>query len=516
MLAALIGSASLFYLAHPQPLAIAGLLAFAAFAWLRLDLALLAGLVFVPYFMREKHFAGHQFPVSEALLGVAVTIGCLFIIASILGVKPCRPRSSDTSSAPWSRFLDLRLPGWTQLQSSPFLVPATGFLAASLISTLAAAQFHLAAREFVEVIVEPLLFFAMLLLFIDVQDSDARTRAFVVMGVVVVLAGTGQSLIGLAQYVTHQDLVKIAGASYERIKAWYGSPDNLGLLLDRALPMTAALLLAPAAALGGLRSGNRPTTPWLRWLNKFDLTGAPWARALLLAALLVMGATLVLTFVLGAWIASFLAVVAVLVVRLRPGWWFLALAVLVVALAIAAGSTRLAHSFSTAHGVTAGRRIDVWRSSLRMIRDHPVLGVGPDNFQHYYAPRHQRHIGCQHGLGYMEPGAWPEPCLSHPHNEILDFWLSTGILGVAAFTWLQFVFWRTVWRYRSVLAARTPVLLGAAAAMLAALLHGLVDNVYFLIDLSMLTWLFFAIASLTWTSVPVAAESMSGDLHQPA
>jgi O-antigen ligase len=81
--------------------------------------------------------------------------------------------------------------------------------------------------------------------------------------------------------------------------------------------------------------------------------------------------------------------------------------------------------------------------------------------------------------------------LSHPHDEFLDAWLSTGIVGLGAFLWLQVVFWRLVLRtWRQLLStSRRLLVLGAAGAMLAGLLHGLVDNGYFLMDLSILFWL---------------------------
>ncbi len=226
-----------------------------------------------------------------------------------------------------------------------------------------------------------------------------------------------------------------------------------------------------------------------------------------------MVVALVLTFSLGAWIAVAITTLAFLAVSftspgmavpllLRSPRFQLGLGVLVILLIalIAAGSLsgHLASAFTHVHGITAGRRIDVWQSSLRMIRDHPIFGVGPDNFLHYYAPTHQRFIPCRHGLGYMQPSAHDEPCLSHPHDEVLDLWLSVGLLGLFAFAWLQFVFWRVLWRKGAEI-LQTPVLLGAGAAMLAGLIHGLIDESYFLIDLSMLTWLFFAIASLSLT-----------------
>ena len=70
-------------------------------------------------------------------------------------------------------------------------------------------------------------------------------------------------------------------------------------------------------------------------------------------------------------------------------------------------------------------RLNVWQSAVLMIRDHPILGVGLDNFLYQYRGR------------YMFPEAWAEPMLSHPHNVALDYAARLGLLGLASGVWLQ-------------------------------------------------------------------------------
>jgi O-antigen ligase len=127
--------------------------------------------------------------------------------------------------------------------------------------------------------------------------------------------------------------------------------------------------------------------------------------------------------------------------------------------------------------VTSVVRIYLWRASLDMIRDHPIWGVGLDQFLYHYPQ-------------YMLPEAWREPNLSHPHNVLLDFWLSLGILGLGALLWGLRTFYR---RARSsqdaVRGAAQSLLRGAAAAGVAMLLHGFVDNSYFVQDLAYATWM---------------------------
>ena len=81
-----------------------------------------------------------------------------------------------------------------------------------------------------------------------------------------------------------------------------------------------------------------------------------------------------------------------------------------------------------------------------------------------------------------------EQYAAHPHNLLLDTWLRLGPLGLAAFGWLLVRCFRAG-RAR----LGNPVTLGALAAITAALVHGLVDNFYFVPDLALAFWLLIAL-----------------------
>jgi O-antigen ligase len=124
-------------------------------------------------------------------------------------------------------------------------------------------------------------------------------------------------------------------------------------------------------------------------------------------------------------------------------------------------------------------RLVLWRASERMIRDFPLPGIGLDQFYVMY------------GLRYIQPSGWPERYTSHPHNIVLDFWLSLGIGGVLfliiAIIWGIVALLRL--RRRSDGSATRLLAIGGAAALVAGLVHGMVDNAFFLPDLAVLTWL---------------------------
>jgi O-antigen ligase len=125
---------------------------------------------------------------------------------------------------------------------------------------------------------------------------------------------------------------------------------------------------------------------------------------------------------------------------------------------------------------TGGFRLDLWLSSLQMVRDHPLLGIGLDNFTYLYQQV------------YLQEAAAAEPNLSHPHNWALDFWLSLGVLGLIAFVWLLVRFWAQA---RASLERPGPrwAVAGALGAVADMLVHGFIDNSYFLVDLAFVFWL---------------------------
>lgn len=440
--------AALFYVV-PWPIGyVPCLLVLAFLSYQRLDLALLLVPLFAPAFMQPKHLGSKQFAPSEIFLVVDVAVAAL----NRLG----RPRIQED---------------WQRLRHSAFLWPLLLLLVAATGSTLFAVDRHHALRAYEQRIVEPMVFFALLLVY------GGRRSPWWLYGASLLAAGVISSGIGLGQFITHRDLSQSPGSTIQRIQALYGSPDNLGLLLDRVIPL------------------------WLvSWLV---IGGAPVRRiawAVLGAILLV---ALGLTYSRGAWLAVAAGCLLIVAVAFPWGRW-LALGCVVLALiGLAFESPALARVLQTGHSGTAQQRLRIWSSSLHMLRDHPILGIGPDNFVHYYAPSEppitQRYITqCGRGLNYVEPGALQEPCTSHPHDEFLDFWLSTGLLGLVAYLWLQVVFWRLAWQLhrRPLLGGDRALLLGCAGAMLAAVLHGLVDNAYFLIDLATIFWLLCGLLSL--------------------
>lgn len=331
----------------------------------------------------------------------------------------------------WHRQLQLK---WPRAVYDP---PLALFLAAALLSLTVTQYPLLSVRELRAVILEPVIFFWLL----QSMPGSARWAlyGFLASATITALAAIAQGPLGLGGTQAEGVL---------RVQAWYPSANHLALMLGRAWPFLLAGALASR-----------------RWL---------WVPAGL------VGVGLLLTFSTGGWLGALAATLAVVVClgRARRALSIagLSAAALAIVGALAAGG-RLPERLNPLRQ-TGGFRLDLWQSALEMLRDHPLLGVGLDNFAYLY----QQY--------YLRPGAAAEPNLSHPHNWVLDFWLSLGLPGVLAFVWLVLGFARQVWR-----GSRRWVVLGAAGAMADMLVHGFIDNSYFLVDLAYVFWLSLALAS---------------------
>jgi O-antigen ligase len=302
-------------------------------------------------------------------------------------------------------------------------------------------------RALRRVIIEPL--FVIPAMVAVVRAREVRRVAGWIVG-----PASAVSLLALIQLVAQRSTVDIGGIS--RPIGTFTHPNNLSFYLERAIWFSPLVVMPLTRRLG-------------RW---------PW----LIAGLIVL-ATLA-TLSRGAAIALAAGCVVMFweIIRSR---WRIALGVAVAGAAIVFASRYVAGT-----GDSIDTRTTIWRAAIDMIRDHPVTGVGLDQF-----------LG-QYGRRYVRPDGWPERYTSHPHNVVLDFWLSLGLAGVALlWLWLEIA-----WRHARA-SLRVPgwsAERAGAAMIVAGLAHGLIDNSFFLPYLATLTWIGLSI------SAPRGTEMVDG------
>lgn len=141
---------------------------------------------------------------------------------------------------------------------------------------------------------------------------------------------------------------------------------------------------------------------------------------------------------------------------------------------------KLAHWFDGSGRSSLDSRLMIWKAAGRMLSDHPMLGIGLGRFQETYL-EYQRYF-----LPYLE---WAVPT---PHNLILMFWLSLGLLGAAGFV---LMLWS--WACAVFHSMKNPASGGMAALCLGwlatVLVQGVFDTPYWRTDLAYQFWIFLAL-----------------------
>jgi O-antigen ligase len=110
-------------------------------------------------------------------------------------------------------------------------------------------------------------------------------------------------------------------------------------------------------------------------------------------------------------------------------------------------------------------RLNLWKTAIEMSKDHPVFGVGEDNWDHHFER-------------YRVNGFYDTTV--HPHNDYLTVLVSSGIPGLIAFvsTWLVAL----GGGIRLIRSARTPPIRAIAMAstfsLMGLMIGGLFQNYY--------------------------------------
>ncbi len=332
---------------------------------------------------------------------------------------------------------------WRHINLNYFDIALFALLIIALLSIGWATYLPPAFDELRKLILEPLLFYGLF--------RQLALDKTLILNLVqsLILAGLAVSVIGLFLFVTKESVITAEGGSL-RLASVYGSPNNVGLLLGRIIPFLLAywlLVKQHRVVVGGL--------------------------------LLILAVTLTLTQSVGAILIGVPAsiIVVVLLIYGRRAWLpILALVVIgVVAFSLLA---QISPRFASVLDFTRGTnffRLRVWESGLEIIQDHPVTGIGLDQFLYIFRGE------------YIRPDAIWDRDLSHPHNFILDFWTRLGIVGVILFLVLQGAFWNiikillTKFRENPLYLA---LVIGLAGSMIDLLAHGLIDNSIFVLDLA--------------------------------
>ena len=431
-------TAAVFYLAPSFPI----YLVLALFLFLLIYLRPAWGLALVafaiPFFVKPKPVLGYRFSPVEIFLLITLAAFLLRVLIQRLRTRPFLPSPA-------------RMRG--TLVTPDFAVFAIS--AVATFSLLFTRQLDVATNEWRVLMIESAIFY-FLLRFVRPSNREmwAVLDAFI-------LGGLAIALIGLWQFASGQNLITSEGGLM-RLRSVYGSPNNVALYLGRILPLLLAMVL--------VGRGRR--------------------RVAYALALVPVSLAMLLTFSKGAFFLGLPAMLVVILILWRQSaggrlWpWLLGFVVLGLATVAAALQVPQLAGRLDPQGATGFFRLNLWQASVNMFRDHPIIGVGLDNFLYEYRGR------------YILQSAWREPNLNHPHNIILDFATRLGLLGLLAGGWLFWSYWKVAHGLPKMVDREwLPVAIGLLGSLAYMLAHGMVDHSFFLVDLA------FAFSLLLSTAV---------------
>lgn len=430
-------------LAPSQAVRLAGLALWAVGSAFRPDMALVAVTACVPLAPHHVRFGPGTFAMFEvSLLVAAAAHGWGALMAATPSWATVRRWLATRPLADWA-------------------VATLVFL--GLVASVRSEYPREALREWRVVMLEAALFYALL------RSALHRPHVAPWLADALFLSGVGVALYALGRYPSSEGVIEAEGV--RRARAFFGSPNNLALVLERLLPLGIAVAWQPARGTGPAQAATR------------------WRRRLYGLGALPVAVAIVLTFSRGALLLAIPASLFYLAWSTRSRAARITALTLVVAAVAAiplAGAERFSSLLDPSQGTTF-LRLSLWQAAWEMVRDHPWLGIGPDNFLYYYGD-------------YIRPGAEVDRWLSHPHNIVLDFWLRLGVGGLvvagAMAAGLALGARRALHggNTRGASGARDAraVTLGLVGGAIACLAHGLIDNAFFLPELA--AWWMFALA----------------------
>jgi hypothetical protein len=189
----------------------------------------------MPFFMLPKHLGHLKFSLGET--AIVLCCGAYALRrAREPGAKGAHPLRHFVPASVFERAILL------------FLIVVT-------VATLSATYRHFALRQYRLVILEPVAYYVLVIALLrDVRTMARAVRALVGVGLLVAVLGLAQELIRPNTLVgtyrigdTIQPLLLV--------NAVYGSPNNVGLLLDRTIPVALVLGLAGLATRRGAFCG---------------------------------------------------------------------------------------------------------------------------------------------------------------------------------------------------------------------------------------------------------------------
>jgi len=318
--------------------------------------------------------------------------------------------------------------------------------------------------------IDPLLFFVV---FINVIKKEKHLilslKSWLVSGVAV-------SLISIF-YLLNNDLTFDG-----RLKAFFLSPNHLAMYISPVLLIALVLLLSDK------KLNIKYWILNIKKLTNYELTNlSAIFNIQYLIFLIIILIPLYFTYSYGAFLGIIIAIIYLFISKIKSAkilrnpisniQYPIFLIIISFSL-IFISSNKFDQVISSNERSSFHSRLMIWNASVEIIKDNPLLGIGPGTFQDVYLSYSERF-----GEQYLE---WAVP---QPHNIFLAFYLQTGLVGFVGFILVLFWFFGNSNNLKNKSNIQYLIFNILTCLMIYILIHGLVDTTYWKNDLSLMFWM---------------------------
>lgn len=353
---------------------------------------------------------------------------------------------------------------------SPLYVPTVVFAITYLIGTVTSLTF-VSSAKILMLHLAFMIFYVVLYNYLkDEKTYKVITSLFVVMGGIIALYGLIQNFFGIMGTESWVDENMFQNIKM-RVYSTFGNPNVLGEFLVLSIPLALAFTI------------------------RSEKTSH---RIFYFCILAVMSACMILTWSRGAWLGIMLAIMIFLVLTDRR--WLLCALIIVVVIpfipVILNSNSAIIGRFTSIGNMadtSTAYRVSIWRSTIEIIKDHWISGIGPgsDAFSMVYQ-------------GYAASGA--EFAL-HSHNLYLQLITELGIGGIIVFAALIISFLKISAQnifVNNKNTLKSSISIACVSGIAGLLLQGLTDYIWYNYKLLLIFWIILAIGS----------ASASDDVHK--
>jgi putative inorganic carbon (HCO3(-)) transporter len=190
-------------------------------------------------------------------------------------------------------------------------------------------------------------------------------------------------------------------------------------------------------------------------------------KLILVLLMLLLQVCLMLTFSRGSWIGFLFALILMLFLSPKVNKLVTVFIIFILVMLFVPGIRERALFIFSPQGDTD--RFVIWKGTFRMIKEHPLLGLGLGTYMDYF-------------MQYVRKGF-----IQYAHNSYLQIWAETGIFALLSFIlFIGSIFYKGINAFRKT--ESDYILLGFLCAFFGFLTHAFFDCHLYSLQLAALFW----------------------------